>query len=432
MSIINKTYLTLLFLLLGVPMLRAQEKAKHYERKISGEHKIRFFFRIDSHIFEEDFGGNKRELIRLDSIMANQYALVGLDSLELMATASIDGKEQNNARLSERRAQTMKRVLTQRYPQIEENLLSTAYVPENWIDLRADIVADVQVPYRNEVLQIIDSNREADTKERLLKAMRGGVVWGYLKRHILPRQRYGASMVFFYNIHRERMVCEVKYPKIDTIYQEPYITRDTIILRDSVYLLDKKYVPIAIKTNLLYDAVGAINAEIEIPLGKRWSVGAEIIYPWWYGNKSNFTERIRQGHLSVTYWLGNRQKWDYLTGWNIGLFGGYGDYDMQLFDMEGIQGDLINTGVNLGFAHNINKKGNLHLHYQLGFGYARSDYREYTKYWDTRYGDVKVFDYPWEVRRKIWYGPTQAEISLVWMINLGRNKRLLGRKKGGE
>ena len=425
---LNK-YLTIILLLISTPVLWAQEQEENRERKVSGEERIKLFFRLDSHIFEEDFGGNNRALMKLDSIMNDQYALLGLDSLELMATASIDGREHNNTLLSERRAETMKRVLTQRYPQINEDLITTAFVPENWTNLRADIVADDRVPYRDEVLKIIDSNRAADVKEWLLKTMRNGVVWDHLKNYILPHQRYGASIVFFYNIHREKLILEMEQDVVDTICQEPYIIRDTVVLRDSVYLLDKKYTPIALKTNLLYDVVGAINVEVEIPIGKRWSVGAEIIYPWWYGNKSNFTERIRQGHLSLTYWLGNREKWDYLTGWNIGLFGGYGDYDVQLFDMEGIQGNLINTGVNIGFAHAINKKGNLHLHYQLGFGYARSDYREYTKYWDTKYGDVKVFDYPWEVKRKTWIGPTQAEISLVWMINLGRNESLLGRKK---
>ena len=422
---INRTYLAIHLLIMSIPMLWSQEQAEYREIKVLGEEEIKFFFRLDSHIFEKDFGGNEQELSRLDSIMRNEYTLVDLRSLEIMATASIDGREKNNALLSERRAATMKRILTQRYPQINKDLLSTSFVPENWDDLRADIVANQKVPYRDEVLKIIDSDREADAKEWLIKTMHRGNVWEYLKSHILPRQRYGASMNIFYKFEQQ----EIAQDMVDTIRLEPYHIQDTVVLRDSVYLLEKKYTPIAIKTNLLYDVVGAINLEVEIPIGKRWSVGAEVIYPWWYGNKANLTERIRQGHLSVTYWLGDREKWDYLTGWNIGVFGGYGDYDMQIFNGEGVQGDLTNTGVNFGYAHNINKKGNLHLHYQLGFGYARSDYREYTKYWDTKYGDVKVFDYPWEVKRKTWIGPTQAEISLVWMINLGRNKSLLGRKK---
>ena len=426
---INKISLASLVLLLSVSILCAQEQAEKQEIKVSEEEKIKFFFKIDSHVFEENFGGNRRELTRLDSIMGNQYSMLGLDSLELIATASIDGKEQNNALLSERRAETMKRILTQRYPKINEELLTAASVPENWADLRADIVADERVPYRKEVLEIIDSNKEADTKEWLLKTMHSGAVWHHLKNYILPRQRYGASVIFIYNANSERMIREQEQQAVDTVRKEPFIIRQTVELRDTVYLLEKGYRQIALKSNLLYDLAGAINAEVEIPIGKRWSVGAEIIYPWWYGNRSNFTERIRQGNLSLTYWLGDREKWDYLTGWNIGVFGGYGDYDVQVFEMKGVQGNLINTGLNIGFAHDINKKGNLHLHYQLGFGYLRSDYREYTKYWDTKYGDVKVFDYPWVVKRQTWIGPTQAEVSLVWMINLGRAKSLLGRPK---
>ena len=419
---IRNTYSFLLCLLVSMPMLWAQEQVEYREKKVSGEERIRFFFRINSHDFDGDFSSNRAELTKLDSIMSADHALVGLDSLELIATASIDGKEQNNASLSERRAKTMKSVLTQRYPQIDGDLLTAVSIPENWADLRASIVEDNNMPYRNEALDIIDSDRTADVKEWLLKKLRGGVAWKYLKDHILPNQRYGASMVFFYNIHRERLIREKIKPVIDTVYKEPFIIRDTVVLRDTVYILNEKARPIALKTNLLYDVVGAVNAEIEIPIGKRWSIGAEIMYPWWYNNKSNFTERIRMGSLSVTYWLGDREKWDYLTGWNIGLMGGYGDYDIQPWQEKGWQGSIINTALNIGYAHNISKNGRWHMHYQVGVGMMQTDYKQYYKMWDTKFGDVKVFEYPWETKRYRWFGPTQLEVSLVYMINFGKKR----------
>ncbi len=206
-----------------------------------------------------------------------------------------------------------------------------------------------------------------------------------------------------------------------TIIRDTVSIKKTITLRDTVYILYPKKFPIALKTNLLYDAVGALNLEVEVPIGKKWSVGAELIHPWWSSSSNNFTDRLRLGHLSVNYWLGDREKLDYLTGWSIGLFGGYGDFDFQFWDMEGTQGEIINTGVSIGYAHSINKKkkNNLHLHYQIGFGYSSIDYREYTKYYNTEFGDVKVFDSPWLEKRITWFGPTQAEVSLVWMLNLG-------------
>ena len=42
----------------------------------------------------------------------------------------------------------------------------------------------------------------------------------------------------------------------------------------------------ALKTNLLFDAVTALNFEVEVPIGKRFSVMVEDVFPWWEtGNK---------------------------------------------------------------------------------------------------------------------------------------------------
>ena len=45
----------------------------------------------------------------------------------------------------------------------------------------------------------------------------------------------------------------------------------------------------ALKTNLLYDAVTALNIEFEVPIGKQWSVAVENLFPWWeFNNKYCF------------------------------------------------------------------------------------------------------------------------------------------------
>lgn len=70
----------------------------------------------------------------------------------------------------------------------------------------------------------------------------------------------------------------------------------------------------AIKTNLLYDALSAVNLEIEVPVGKRWSVAAEGIFPWWKASRADWTMQLLAGHATVKYWLGDRDARDVLTG----------------------------------------------------------------------------------------------------------------------
>jgi hypothetical protein len=37
---------------------------------------------------------------------------------------------------------------------------------------------------------------------------------------------------------------------------------------------------IALKSNVLFDAVSAINVELEVPIDKSWSVAGKYIFPW--------------------------------------------------------------------------------------------------------------------------------------------------------
>ena len=37
---------------------------------------------------------------------------------------------------------------------------------------------------------------------------------------------------------------------------------------------------LALKTNLLFDALTVLNVEVEVPLKKRWSVAAEGMFQW--------------------------------------------------------------------------------------------------------------------------------------------------------
>lgn len=179
---------------------------------------------------------------------------------------------------------------------------------------------------------------------------------------------------------------------------------------------DSTYVrPFALKTNLLFDMATALNVEVEVPLADRWSVAGEWMFPWWRNSKSNFTMQLLTGHGEVKYWLGNRMKHETMTGWNIGLYGGGGKYDFQIFNDDGAQGDFFDIGVSVGYAHKISH--NFRMEYSLGFGYLCSDYEAYHRVRNTQYGDIKVVDYPWETHRLNWFGPTRARVSLVWMLH---------------
>ncbi len=179
----------------------------------------------------------------------------------------------------------------------------------------------------------------------------------------------------------------------------------------------------AVKSNLLYDAATVLNFEIEVPIGERFSVAGEWIFPWWCnddGTKGSERRRTQllNGTLEGRYWLGKRSRYQRLCGWFGGVYMGFGLYDFER-EAVGYQGEsCVNVGVSGGFSHLLNRVGSLRMEYSLGFGYFSSDYQ----YYEATYGSDKAW-HPiiLEEGRFKWFGLTRAKVSLVWMITRKRS-----------
>ena len=181
----------------------------------------------------------------------------------------------------------------------------------------------------------------------------------------------------------------------------------------------------ALKSNLLYDALGFVNLGVEVPLGERFSVGVDAVFPCWSNPRRDFTMQMLEAELSAKYWFGERAGKEALTGLFAGIYAGAGYYDFQLgrlTDGNGVQGDVfLLAGLQAGYAHKIGR--NLRLEYSAGLAYLKTEYYEYISVKDTKFGNIKVIPYPWQAKRTSGVMPTKLSVSLVWMISS---------KKGGR
>ena len=181
----------------------------------------------------------------------------------------------------------------------------------------------------------------------------------------------------------------------------------------------------ALKSNLLFDALGFVNLGVEVPLGQRFSLGADAVFPWWSNPRKDFTMQMLEAELSAKYWFGERAGKEALTGLFAGIYAGAGYYDFQLgrlTDGNGVQGDVfLLAGLQAGYAHKIGR--NLRLEYSAGLAYLKTEYYEYISVKDTKFGNIKVIPYPWQAKRTSGVMPTKLSVSLVWMISS---------KKGGR
>lgn len=178
---------------------------------------------------------------------------------------------------------------------------------------------------------------------------------------------------------------------------------------------------LALKTNLLFDAALMPNVEVEVPLGGRWSVAGEYMFPWWRLGGDKYCLQILAGGLESRCWLGSRnigRGHHVLAGHFLGLYAGGGKYDLQ-WKENGYQGEFfIAAGASYGWSTRIGRC--LNLEFSIGLGILRTQYRHYQpqdNYQTLMWQDSGTYT---------WFGPTKAKISLVWLLE--RRNRKGGRK----
>lgn len=377
-------------------------------------------FRVNSSVVEKDYMDNARTLEMIHRALTNRKVLAGLDHIIVTAASSPEGNTAANEKLAANRALAMKSYIMWKYPFMDRDIIYTFSAGENWSGLRRMVEEDSKTPYRDDVLKILDSDISTESKKSAIMSLGAGKAHRYISANMLPKLRGAAAATLHLKDDSAKVI-----ERIDTVYiekvneiviereREVVVTREPELERQPLF---------AVKTNLLFDAASAINVEVEVPIGKRWSVAGEWVFPWWLYEKKQYALQVGNGNLEVKYWLGERKGAKQLTGWFLGLYGGGGYYDLEWKD-KGYQGEFWHAGVSGGYAHTISRSGDWRMEYSLGLGYLGSDYRKYIP--------VMGVDNEWHLIRqhsghRDWFGPTRAKVSLVWMLNHG------WQEKGGK
>jgi hypothetical protein len=397
-------------------------------------------FRVNSSTLERNYMDNARALRILDRTFRNRELLSTLNYIVITAGSSPEGSESLNEQLAARRALAVKSYIMWQFPYVDRDMIYTFSAGEDWDGLRKEIENDPYVPSQWEVLYLLDSHQSRDAKKAALKKIERGRAWAYISQFILPSLRGGAALSLY--VKDEPQPVEKPQTETEIVVKEKRVIVEKIVT-DTVYvdrIVESQPVkpvepvksmgPVeivkkplfAFKTNLLFDAGTAINFEMEIPMGRRWSIAGEWMFPWWLLNNDQIALQGGVGTLELRSYLGSRDTRRALTGWFLGLHGGWGYYDLE-WKNEGYQGQLWYGGVSCGYAHSISKNGNWRMEYSLGLGYMQTPYATYIP--------KKDGEENWHLMRqkeatRLWLGPTRAKISLVWMLNRKTEKR------GGE
>ncbi len=390
----------LLFLLLYGGIAAAQETCDS----------VRVYFRQGQSELDMSFGNNRDAL---ESVLKRLWEKRGdtlrLDRVVFVGGASPEGSAARNNYLSEQRAKALFDYLS-RYVSLPDSVMTAEFLGRNWQGLLRLAENTPEIPYKEEVLELLREicEQEDDTDEPLARLMRlrGGEPYRYMYRNLFPELRV-SQVQFRYKPVRPTVLC-------NTVY-----VRDTVWLRDTVYIevpveAEKKPFYMALKTNMLYDAALVPNIGVEFYLGKDWTIGGNWMYAWWNSDRKHNYWRIYGGELDVRKYFGRRAQEKPLTGHHLGLYGGIVTYDFELGG-KGYLGDKwsYHAGIEYGYSLPVAKR--LNIDFGIGIGYLGGEYKEYVP---------KDGHYVWQAtKNRHWFGPTKAEISLVWLIGRGNTNK---------
>ena len=409
--------------------------ANAYAASIQDSLRTTIYFRPGYSLLElsyRDNAANMKALTQgIQTIKGNPC--VQLQHIRILSAASPEGNSALNKRVAKRRGERLRDYLKETLV-LPDSIFTVSSAGEDWQGL-ASLIAKEKTPWRNKALQIIRHTPEwvtrngkvVDGRKRQLQNLDGGKAWKYMLDNHFYTLRTGAVVV-----------CEVKtlaaestpsaaearseQARLESASQSPSSPPFPAIPSQVHPSSESQAPPVAsyfaLKSNLLYDALLVPNLSLEASIGSGWTLGAGGMFAWWSKDAKHRYWRIYGGDLEIRKYFGTLSKSKPLQGHHLGIYGDFLTYDFE-FGAKGYQSKATYAaGIKYGYSHPIANR--LNLDFALGIGYLHSNYKTYV----PRDG-CYVYQ---ETKKRKWLGPTQAEISLVWLLGKGNTNK----KKGGK
>ncbi|MEG1007769.1 MAG: DUF3575 domain-containing protein [Bacteroides sp.] len=381
--------------------------------------RLRIYFQQGKYNIDPAFSENSKNLQaflqRWNTLSSDTLCQIGV--IQILGSASAEGSDIFNLKLSQKRAEALQRFIQQ-------------YIPLDSIRIRAmgtdfsalqRMIATSDTPYLKEVLDLLALiTKEEDTRmrERLKKqlmTLKGGEPWRYMYKTFFPELRN--STLFVLNLQREPQKPQTEEKDTANSYTPMHpVQIVTLPTEQEQSALYQPYM--ALKTNLLLDAAAIPNIGLEFYLGRGWSIGANWMYAWWSSNSRHRYWRTYGGELYTRRYFGQLAKSAPLSGHHVGVYLQGLTYDMEWGGKGYLSKFSYGAGLEYGYSLPVGRR--INIDFTLGLGYLGGKFKTYQPQEDC---------YVWQsTNNRHWIGPTKAEISFVWLLG----NRPIREKKGGK
>ena len=413
--------------------VQAEESANSCDSVSSVVNISKIYYPVNKVTIYEDYMNNPKELNNIKLHLAQSPRI---DSIIIYSFASPEGPYNWNTWLANERGKTAKRYILANVPktrQFPDSLIIVKPTSENWAGMREEVVKLYNRADKDKILEIIDRPGIGDERRKqLIKALDGGNSWRFIIKNIMPQLRYATWIAVWQPIAKsiaapmppQLTTAEIE---IDTpVIEVPQLVLPTTGKRE---IRDTKTI-LALKTNLLYDAVTWFNFSVEVPFaGDNFSVLYYHQFPWWRAGQSDneFCNRFLSIGGEARWWFKpeprpateKRKKRDRLVGHFLGVYGESGKWDFEQKRKICYQGEHWSTGLSYGYSLPISRS--LNMEFSISGGYASIAYRGYTPSPDY---SILWRDYD-KIGRWHYWGLTKAQVTLVVPIVVKTKKRVI-------
>ena len=381
---------------------------------------------------------NQRQLDSLSGFLHKIFSngKFRMEHIYIVSGASPEGSTALNKVLSKNRTRSVTDYLVRHIPAWQSSMVTESDIGIDWKKLREEVELS-DMPYKEEVLHVLNNTPEwvvkdgivVDGRKKQLKELYKGECWRYMEKHFFPKLRRSYIEVLYTSIPRPIM--SGKFPEMDVKESKeavlPSLVPETESHLKVTWAQPLQPFYMAVKTNLLYDALLVPDVGVEFYLSKGFSVGGNWMYAWWKNNGRHRYWRIYGGELVLRKYFGKPGGGSPLSGHHLGVYGQIFTYDFEIGGkvyMGGEPGGTLwekmnySTGLEYGYSLPIARR--LNLDFVIGIGYWGGTCYEYLPV-DNHY--------VWQqTRQRHWFGPTKAEVLLVWLLGRGNYNT----KKGGR
>lgn len=393
------------------------------------------YFRLGHRQYDPSFENNSSGMNPFVNEVKRHNAASNIERITVRSYTSPDGSNAANERLSRNRCRTISEYLLNETG-IDPSLIHTEAEGIAWDELLRMVEADTSVPYREEVLELLrttpvwvfdDDNRVVGGRKKSLMELRGGVPYRWLYTNIFPALRNAVAVSLFVKqpdaTTEPAAAAPEKNEKTENLgnpenlenLEKPEQLGNPENPAPAAETLPASHTPwhrLAIKTNLLYDAILMPSLEVEYRFNDRWTVNAEGDVAWWHNDPKHKYYQVMILSGEGRYWFKhyNNRPWH---GFYVGAFGGGGKYDLENGN-RGYKGTGYMAGISAGFMFPVSR--NISFEAGLGVGYLTTKYEEYLPF-EGHY----VYQ---QTSRTGYFGPLKLKFALVWRLwDINKNKK---------